>query len=115
MLQIPIRHATRWVLIGLIGIFAIGGSPGIAAACEGIGEEVVLESTAKEGEKGLNNTIPNPFHTSVKIVEALKPHAGAGAITNEGNCKVGELIAAMGSCAFTQNAPLGASLRAVFD
>jgi hypothetical protein len=33
------RHAARWMTIGIISIFAVDGFPGIAAACEGAGEE----------------------------------------------------------------------------
>jgi hypothetical protein len=118
MLQTPIKYAMRWMLIGLISTFAIGGSfPGIAAACEGLGEEVVLFSTTtEEGQKGvIVNKISNPYFGSVKIVGKIKPRGTGGAITNEGNCKVGDLITGMGTCTFEQNAPPGAELDAVFD
>jgi hypothetical protein len=43
MSRLFMRNTARWMIIGVVAVFAIGWFPAIAIACEGAGEEVATE------------------------------------------------------------------------
>jgi hypothetical protein len=53
MLRLVTNNAMRWTVIGVVAIFATGGVPTIAVACEGAGEEEPTATEELEGTKGL--------------------------------------------------------------
>lgn len=103
--------------IGVLSIFAIGGFPAIAVACEGggeeekAGEEVTLVATFN-GETG---TITNPTkkELSIELISELE-NTGGGAIT-ENTCGKGKILTGSkppGTCTFKQKAVQGAKIKA---
>lgn len=93
-----LRHATRWILTGIIGMSAIGGVPAIAAACEGGGEEV--------GQLSTNGKFRNPFELEAEIV-AIVRDPGTGPILG-GTCKVDSHYGSLVGCEVEQDPTLGA-------
>ena len=104
MLRLFINLSTTYVAIGIIALFAIGGFPTIAAACDGLGEETALEAEVeKEEAKADDMLITNIFNREVTIVTTVAVFpAGRGNITNVGSCKAGNKIAARGKCTYEQ-------------
>jgi hypothetical protein len=111
MLQSFLDRTMRWIAVGVIAIFSIGGFPGIAAACEGGGTEKTVESEfVREEELADDMLNQNPFSEEAEIVVEPVPEAGKGKITNVGSCKKGNKVAAKGKCAFEQERPVGAKV-----
>ena len=111
MLRLFLNHATKWITIGVLAIFAIGGFPGIAAACEGGGEEDTVGSEfVREEELADDMLNQNPFNVEAEVVIEPVAEAGKGKITNVGSCKKGNKVAAKGKCAFEQERPVGATV-----
>lgn len=113
MPRLFIRGAARWIIIiGIIGMYAMGQCPAIAAACEGGGEEGTIEATFKEEEAITTSmTITNPFMFVIEITATPLAKPGKGAITSNGTCTKGARLAALGgTCNFTQNDPVGAHI-----
>jgi hypothetical protein len=105
MPRLFIRHVTRWVLIGVIGMYAIGGFPAVAAACEGGGEEeatTVYSGEAKEGT--LTGTNRNPYELLAEVVSIT--NTGGGAILG-GTCVAGAHFASLVTCTVIQDHPVG--------
>jgi hypothetical protein len=116
MFRLFLDHATKWMAIGVLAIFAIGGFPGIAAACEGGGkeppgeEDTVGSEFVREEALADDMLNQNPFGVEAEIVIEPVPEAGKGKITNVGSCKKGNKVAAKGKCAFEQERPVGAQV-----
>jgi hypothetical protein len=97
-------YTTRWLVIGIVTSFAIGGLPGLAVACEGTLNGTVTEDEETKGRMA----IINPYSFNIKITVAPFALVGAGTVTSTGTCTVGKLLAAFGgSCTYEQNHPLG--------
>ena len=106
-----ISYATRWMAIGVISIFAIGGLPAIAAACEGAGEETA-EGVVEAEETGKDSLfIENKKGVEVEITMGVTKFEGRGTITSEGTCKLHNRVAAGARCEFKQDDPIGAFVK----
>jgi hypothetical protein len=108
MLRSLTDHTTRLMAIGVIGLFAAGGLPAIAAACEGAGEEVYQLEVVSEVEETKSNqevtTLKNPFDFEVKFT-VLEPVGMGGTILATSTCKLGGLVAALKTCVVEQVKP----------
>jgi hypothetical protein len=89
MLRLFRNLSMKCIAISVIALFAIGGFPTIAAACEGAGEETALEAeTEKEEAKVDDEFIKNTFNREVTIVTTVEVFPlGRGNITMLGPAK----------------------------
>jgi hypothetical protein len=109
MLRSFINHATRWMTIGVLAIFAIGSSARIAAACEGGGEEKTAGSSVEKEESLTDDMLnENPFDVEAEVFNGPIPEDGKGKVTNVGSCKIGNKVKAHSKCTFEQERPVGA-------
>jgi hypothetical protein len=106
MPRLFIRHATRWIIISAICMYAMGGFPAIAAACEGGGEEYSIEATFTEESIASTLTVTNNDALEVEVLRLLGD-PGTGAITSVGTCTAGKKLPNGASCKFTQDDPPG--------
>jgi hypothetical protein len=106
MSRLFIRIVARWTTIGIISIFAVGGFPAIAAACEGAGEELIIKTSFGE-EKGnpKTGTNQNPFELEAEILN-ITAEAGKGGIVG-GTCVVGKRYKSLETCTVVQAEPVG--------
>ena len=85
-------------------MYAIGGFPAIAAACEGGGEEEIT-TVFSGGEKGpLTGTNRNPYELLARIISIT--NTGGGLILG-GTCVVGAHYASLATCTVVQDHPVG--------
>lgn len=107
MPRLCLRHVTRWILIGFIGMYAIGGFPAIAAACEGGGEietELVTEKGQTKGPLTLSTR--NPFELLAEVVRLIGD-PGSGPFLAGGTCVAGAHFGSLAICTAVQDEPDG--------
>lgn len=107
---LPSRCVARWFIIGVMSMYAMGGFPAIANACEGGGEEGNIVATFKEEEAtARTGTITNALMYEIEVTVAPLPESGKGPVLSLGTCTVGKRLTALtGTCTFTQDEPVGA-------